>query len=200
MIYDVNENRFYDIKDVKDLKHFSYKLLRNDTLENIVYFNLKVDLSYINLVGEVNNTELLLPIEFNTNDMEELEVEVKRLEVKIVEEKGVDLDFDLAVNIKELFKEEIVANYQQELIENLPREEEKHFVEEIIEEVKVIENTENSKFNLSSMFKSTYQKYKVITIKDEDLIDKISLKYKVPVEKLYALKKEGNRVIVYDEQ
>ena len=184
MVYDVNETRFYDIKDVKDVKNYSYKLLRANTLENIAYFNLKVELLYLNLIGEELNTELLLPIELNTNSMEELEVEIKRLELKVLEEKGVDLDFDLSVNIKELFKEEIVESYQQELIENLPREEiitlelEESTIEETNDEPNLITKIEKEAFNIFTMFIDSYQKYKVIILKDEESFDKISTKYK----------------------
>lgn len=198
MIYDVNETRFYDIKDLLEVKDYSYKLLRANTLDNIAYFNLKVELKYLSLTGEQLIKELLLPIELNTTSQEELEVEIKRLELKVMEEKGVDLDFDLSVNIKELDKEEIVLNYQQELVENLPREESVHV--EHKEEIKMIECENEKEFDLKSLFKTSYKKYKVITLKDEETFDKISAKYKVSIDQLYAMKKEGNRVIVCDEE
>lgn len=198
MIYDVNETRFYDIKDLKDVKDYSYQLLRANTLENIAYFNLKIELIYLSITGDETNTELLLPIELNTSVMEELEVEIKRLELKVLEEKGIDLDFDLSVNIKELYKEEIVESYQQELIENLPRNEE--IIEEQKEEMKLVESVIDTEFNLFSFLINTYQKYKVIILKEEETFDKISAKYKIPLDKLYVMKKEGNRVITCDEE
>ena len=198
MIYDVNETRFYDIKDLKDVKNYSYQLLRANTIENIAYFNLKVELLYLSINGKETNTELLLPIELNTSVMEELEVEIKRLELKALEEKGVDLDFDLKVNIKELYKEEIVESYQQELIENLPRDEE--IIIDHKEEIKLVDSVIDTEFNLYSFLINSYQKYKVIILKEEETFDKISTKYKIPVDKLYTMKKEGDRVITCDEE
>ena len=47
------------------------------------------------------------------------------------------------------------------------------------------------------MLKTTYQKYKMLILNDESNFDKLSLKYNIPIENLYKMKKDGLKVLVY---
>ena len=205
MIYDVSESRFYEVKDIKEIKKHSYSLLKINTEDNILYFNLKVMVDYLDINNEEKNKELIMPIELNTRPLEELEVNVDKIILEIVEEKGIELEFFLNVKITESMHEIIKEEYQEELVESLSRDEiiEEIIVdrEEVLEEqddgINVIEAIEEVGFDLCKLLKTTYQKYKMLVLSDESSFDKISLKYNIPIDNLYKMKKDGLKVLVY---
>jgi hypothetical protein len=205
MIYDVSESRFYEVKDIKEIKKHSYSLLKINTEDNILYFNLKVMVDYLDINNEEKNKELIMPIELNTRPLEELEVNVDKIILEIVEEKGIELEFFLNVKITESMHEIIKEEYQEELVESLSRDEiiEEIIVdrEEVLEEkddgINVIEAIEEAGFDLCKLLKTTYQKYKMLVLSDESSFDKISLKYNIPIDNLYKMKKDGLKVLVY---
>ena len=146
-----------------------------------------------------------MPIELNTRPLEELEVNVDKIILEIVEEKGIELEFFLNVKITESMHEIIKEEYQEELVESLSRDEiiEEIIVdrEEVLEEqddgINVIEAIEEVGFDLCKLLKTTYQKYKMLVLSDESSFDKISLKYNIPIDNLYKMKKDGLKVLVY---
>ena len=202
MIYDVSETRFYDLLGIKEVSKYSYTLFRINNEDNIVYFNLKVELEYIDINNEHKKDELLMPIEFNIRPEETLDVDVNKINLSVVLEKGVELEFFLDVKITESIQEQIKEEYQEILIESLDREiVGENTIESPIEnEFNLVENIEQTPFDLKNILKNDYQKYKMLPLNDETTFNKISLKYNIPLEELYRLKKEGLKVLVYAKE
>lgn len=222
MIYDVNESRFFEILGIKELKEYNARILKINEEEGIAYFNLLLDINYLNMDEETISELVSLPIEFNVRDNENLDVILKELFVEVKMEKGIDLTFDISVDINEEKVEKmeeidtdtlIKAEKIKEVINPLFIEENE--TETLVEDEKVVEiidddildfedkfeinitSNDNSKeFNISNFLRNSYQKYKMIILDNEANFDKISLKYNIKMEDLFRMKKEGLKVIV----
>jgi len=198
MIYDVSETRYFEIKNIKEILNYNFELKRIKVMNNIVYYDLNILLTFLNSENEKLETILKMPVEFNILNEEELNVNVKNIKVELHGDLGVDLEFDLIVDIEEKnVKKEIEETYEEELITNLNRVEEEMIVDDEIENtVVVITEEDTQKFNLNKVLVDSYDTYKVLSLSDEATFNKISLMYNISMEELYLLKKEGKRVIV----
>lgn len=204
MIYDVNESRFFEILGIKELKEYNARILKINEEKGIAYFNLLLDLNYLNIDEETKSELVSLPIEFNVRENEKLDVILKELFLEVKAEKGIDLTFDISVDITEE-KEEIEEIDQDTLVKaeqikevispDIIEEKELSSDEEKFE-VNISTNCEKKDFNISNFLRNSYQKYKMIILDDEANFDKISLKYSIKMEDLFRMKKEGLKVIV----
>jgi hypothetical protein len=204
MIYDVNESRFFEILGIKELKEYNARILKINEEKGIAYFNLLLDLNYLNIDEETKSELVSLPIEFNVRENEKLDVVLKELFLEVKAEKGIDLTFDISVDITEE-KEEIEEIDQDTLVKaeqikevispDIIEEKELSSDEEKFE-VNISTNCEKKDFNISNFLRNSYQKYKMIILDDEANFDKISLKYSIKMEDLFRMKKEGLKVIV----
>lgn len=200
MIYEVNESRFFDILGIKEIDSQNAKLSKIQEDKGIAYFNLELELNYININKEIKKELITFPIEFNVRESEEIDVNLKNISINVTEDKGIDLIFDISVDVND--KEEIVEIIEEieedvlskvEQIKEIIMNDEK---EDEILELNIINNLENKVFNLADILKNSYQKYKMIILDDESIFDKISLKYNIKMEELFRMKKEGLKVIV----
>ena len=199
MVFDVSESRFFDIKNIKEVLSHKAKLIKKDKDSVVAYFNLEVSLVYLDNVDKRLEKELNLPIEFNVQDNEEINAILQNVVIKLVPEKGIDLEFFITVNIDEIEEildtkaEEIVEKMSVETIENVEK-----MPEEIEENIdfNIVESMQNGEFKLCSMLRNSTQKYRVISLENEADFDKISLKYNIKIEELFKMKKEGLKVIV----
>lgn len=198
MFYDVSESRFFEIKNIKEILNYSFELNLIKVVNNIVYYDLNVQLTYLTIENEKAETILMMPVEFNILNEEELNVDVKNISIELHDDVGVNMEFNLIVDIKEKdVKKEIEEIYEEELITNLNRVEKEIVVEEESDNTLVVITEEDSKiFNLNKMLVDSFDTYKVLSLSDETTFNKISLMYNISIEELYLLKKEGKRVIV----
>lgn len=199
MIYEVNESRFFEIENIKEIISKETKIIKIKEEIEIAYFNLIIDIKYLNIDDEKCEKSLELPIEFNIRSEEEIDVMLKNLFINIVEDKGIDVDFIIDVNINELeestkITEEIITG--EKIIDAIQTIEEQDLTVIDSAEVSVVKYVADSEFNFLKMLKNSYKKYKMIILNDESSFDKISLKYNIKIEDLFKMKKEGLKVIV----
>ena len=199
MIYEVNESRFFEIENIKEIISKETKIIKIKEEIEIAYFNLIIDIKYLNIDDEKCEKSLELPIEFNIRSEEEIDVMLKNLFINIVEDKGIDVDFIIDVNINELEEstkiiEEIITG--EKIIDAIQTIEEQDLTIIDSAEVSVVKYVADSEFNFLKMLKNSYKKYKMIILNDESSFDKISLKYNIKIEDLFKMKKEGLKVIV----
>lgn len=201
MIYDVNESRFFEILGIKELKEYNARILKINEEKGIAYFNLLLDLNYLNIDEETKSELVSLPIEFNVRENEKLDVILKELFLEVKVEKGIELTFDISVDITEETEEIdqdtlVKAEQIKEVISPDIIEEKELSSDEEKFEVNISTNCEKKDFNISNFLRNSYQKYKMIILDDEANFDKISLKYSIKMEDLFRMKKEGLKVIV----
>ena len=205
MIYEVNESRFFSILNIKEITNYDAEILKVTEEGNIAYYNLEVVIKYQNLDEEEKEELIQLPIEFNVRESEEIDVILKNIIINVIENNGVELNFDISVDVSEM--EENIDIQEKEDIEipvvELDVIEKAEEIKEAINinnedkiELKVLETSNNKPFDICKNLRNSSQKYKMIMLCDEQNFDKISLKYNIKMEELYRLKKEGLKVIV----
>lgn len=200
MNYEVKEKKFYELKDLKNILNYEYNLKHLETTFDLEKYLLVLMISYEKNNGDILEKEIQFPIEFNTSMTEQLTTTVKNIDIKHIENSGIEIVFEFDVNIENITsndiepdKKEIKEIYQQELEEILTERVE---VVEEKENIKLLENDEDDSFlNL----KTDFVKFKVINL-EEQSIDKISAKYNISIEHLFELKKSNNKLIVYDKE
>ena len=188
MKYEVNEKKFYKIEGISDVKNYNFELKHLDTTFDLEKYNLEVVLEYEDLKQQEQKIVISLPIELATTMTEQLSAFIKEVDLKMVNNDGVELDITLAIEVLELNvdKEEIHDTYQAELETKL-QEREEVVVEDILiekvtsEDTKLTINTDtiNTNDNLFNNLKTEYVKYKVLSL-EESSFDKISAKYNLP--------------------
>ncbi len=207
MKYEVSEKKFYKIENISKVLDIEYELKHLETTFDLEKYDLEINLKYEDINVEEQSLNVVMPIELATSMTEQLFATINNLEVKLVNNDGIELDITLDIEVIEIDidKEEIHEIYQAELEAKL-QEREEIVVEEIVEQNETIEpimtiNTaqDNNSDNLFSNLKTEYVKYKVISL-DENSLDKISVKYNLALDYLYNLKKINNKVIVYDKE
>ena len=187
MIYDIDDTRFYEIKDIKEVISHDFMLSFNNKNNCVASYLLEVDLTYLDNNDSERLVRIKLPVELNTTDDEKMEVSVKSLNIDLVANKGINLVFDLSIELED-----------DVIVDNTPLE---AFIDaRSIEEVVLEESVERviKEKSLFDFVKDSYCSYKVINI-DMDNIEKISLKYNIPIEKLIKDKNNGGKTIVYDK-
>ena len=207
MKYEVSEKKFYKIENISKVLDIEYELKHLETTFDLEKYDLEINLKYEDINVEEQSLNVVMPIELATSMTEQLFATINNLEVKLVNNDGIELDITLDIEVIEIDidKEEIHEIYQAELEAKL-QEREEIVVEEIVEQNETIEpimtiNTaqDNNSDNLFSNLKTEYVKYKVISL-DENSLDKISVKYNLALDYLYNLKKINDKVIVYDKE
>lgn len=208
MTYEVSESRFFEVLNIKEILEYKGQIIKIQQDDKIAYYSLNVDFSYLNSSDLKVNDTISFPIEFNIRDSEELDVILNQIFMNVLEDKGVELSFDINVNItleEEIIEPETIE--KAEIIkEALPIEIPDEFEEEsdvlIVEEdcdvmeVVIKNDTNCNMFDLNNILKNSYQKFIIIPLNDESTFDKISSKYNIKIEELFRLKKEGLKVIV----
>ena len=181
MIYNIDEVRFYEIKNIKEVISYDFMLSFNNKNDRIASYLLEVDLTYLDTNETERIVRIKLPVELNTSDLEKMEVLIKSLSVD-VQNEGVNLTFELSVELED----EIIID--DKALERV--------IEPVVESVK--EEVINKKQpTLFDFIEESYGCYKLININMEN-IELISLKYNIPMEKLIIAKNSGSKVIVYE--
>ena len=183
MIYNIDEVRFYEIKNIKEVISYDFMLSFNNKKERIASYLLEVDLTYLDINEAERIIRIKLPVELNTSDLEKMEVLIKSLNVEVVANEGINLNFDLSVELED-----------EVIIDDKPLE---RVIEPITDEIKKEEDIKEKKTSLFDFAKESYGCYKLINLNMEN-IELISLKYNIPMEKLIVAKNSGSKVIVYE--
>lgn len=203
MKYEVNEKKHYKIENINKLDEFKYEFKHLETTFDLEKYVLEVEFCYIDSVMKKEIKIINLPVELATTMTEQLTATVKKVDL-LMKNQGVELDLTLDIEVEEIetneeVKEEIKEIYQQELEDKMSTRDTKIIEEELtVEEEKSIIKTEISemKFDINSNLKTDYAMYKILSL-DEASLDKISVKYNLPMDYLYEAKKNKNKVIVY---
>ena len=204
MIYEVKEKKFHEVSDIKKILNYKAELKHLETTFELEKYLLDVNFFYIDFNGLERNTMCNLPIDFNTTMTEQLLAKLESLEVNAEENKGINLTFNIIVEVNEIDEEpadiiidkkEIKEIYQQELEEKI-NERDEVIIENNVN--LVVDDSVSIDYDFLSL-KTEFVKYKVINL-DEVFLDKISLKYNIPIDKLYNLKNSNNKLIVYDKE
>ena len=209
MKYAVNEKKFYKIEDISSVKEYTFELIHLETTFELEKYELKVQLIYNALNDEEKSSEIIMPIDLATSMTEQLTAMINNVDLKHIENEGVELDITLDIEITEFEtenKEEIHDSYQAELevklqercdcvLESIELNEEK----ENDTSMTISTNTNNDSSDLFANLKVSYIKYRVLNL-EENSLDKISAKYNLPLDYLYNLKKTNSKVIVHDKE
>lgn len=195
MKYNVNEKKFYELKDLKEIKSFSYDFNHIETNLDYEKYLLFIEVEYLNASDEEVKLELKFPLELATNIEENLTADLINVDYE-VKEKGIEVELILDVEVITFEEEKVIIKeeYQQELEDKLSKRNEEELPESI---VKIEENILCDTKNLFSFLKTEYIKYKVLSLDEKDF-DKLSLKYNLSLDFLYEKKKLNDKVIVYD--
>ena len=203
MKYEVNEKKFFSIKDLEKVNGFNYDFNHIETTFDLEKYELMIELEYQNNNEEQYIKDIKYPIELVTNITESLSATLQKVEYQVKKNDGIEVEIFLEVEVSsfEEEKENIKEDYQHELKEILNNREVDASAFEVVESTDAnltIESTASGIFNIADMFKTEYAKYKVLTL-EEKILDKISLEYNLSLEYLYEMKKHNNKVIVYVE-
>ena len=209
MKYEVNEKKIFEISDISNIKEYIYELKHLETTFELERYALEIDLVYENLQQEEKNEKIILPIDLTTSMTEQLNAVVKNVGCNLIKGSGVEIDFTLGIEVVEIEnenKEEIHESYQAELEVKLQERCDCN-IEDIIlptEEttnapMTIGTNDFDDSLDLFGTLKTSYEKYRVLNL-DETSLDKISVKYNLPLDYLYKIKKTNSKVIVHDKE
>ena len=202
MKYEVNEKKLYKVDMISKIVDYKCELKHLDTTFDFEKYELLIDLKYEEENLEIKQSKISIPVELATSMTEQLIAELRSVNIKLVNDDiEVEMKLDIDVIEIEPSKEEIHDNYQAELEVKL--QEREAMVEdelEIKDTVMTITNCNaNDEKNIFTNLKNDYVKYKILNL-DENSLDKISAKYNLSLDYLYNLKKQNNKVIVYDKE
>ena len=201
MKYEVKEKKFFSLLGIKEIININSNLKHLETTFDLEKYELEIVLNYLGESEKEVEVDFVLPVEFATSMTETLTAELIELKHSLIENNGVEFEFAIEVDVteiveeKEEIKEEIKESYQLELEEIfLIRNE-----EEVIEESKFNIDSIDDNIDFVGGLNTAYTRYKVISL-DEDNLNKISVQYNMPINYLYELKKQNNKVIVHDKE
>lgn len=202
MKYEVNEKKLYKVDMISKIVDYKCELKHLDTTFDFEKYELLIDLKYEEENLEIKQSKISIPVELATSMTEQLIAELRSVNIKLVNDDiEVEMKLDIDVIEIEPSKEEIHDNYQAELEVKL--QEREAMVEdelEIKDTVMTITSCNaNDEKNIFTNLKNDYVKYKILNL-DENSLDKISAKYNLSLDYLYNLKKQNNKVIVYDKE
>ena len=205
MKYEVKEKKFFENIGIKKVIDYSYLFNHLETTFDLEKYLLELKVSIENMNNEVIDKEFNLPIEFNTSMTEQLTAKLIKVEANLLENKGINFEIFLEVNIDEITnseeeiiqeKQEIKEIYQKELEEKLDSREQ-IIAEEVVQ---VIYDTEEDDRGDNFLNLTTdFVRYKVINL-DDNSLDKISVKYGLSINYLYELKNSKSKLIVHDNE
>ncbi len=140
---------------------------------------------------------------------EQLNAIVKKIELNLIKDSGIEIDMTLEIEVTEFEnenKEEIHESYQAELEVKLQERCDCDIEDIILPKEEIVDaamtigtNVFDDSLDLFSNLKTSYDKYRVLNL-DENSLDKISAKYNLSLDYLYKLKKTNSKVIVYDKE
>ena len=107
MTYEVNENHFFDLVGINQIKDFTYQISSQEYQDEILKAIIEIDLTYYDNMLEEQFTKLSLPIELSVDDFQDDCLNVKNLKLFVIENQGVKLEFDLEVFVKDQKPKEV---------------------------------------------------------------------------------------------
>lgn len=201
MTYEVNENHFFDLVGINQIKDFTYQISSQEYQDEILKAIIEIDLTYYDNMLEEQFTKLSLPIELSVDDFQDDCLNVKNLKLFVIENQGVKLEFDLEVFLKDEKQKEVqiledVAN-ENEIEKNLIKDEYQESLEENMKkrDSNICTSDDKCSFNLENL-KTSFKCYRVLFVDDEAKIDSYSNKYMVSMDELYHAKKHSQRLVV----
>ena len=200
--YEVSEKKYFKIEDILKINNYEFEFKHLETTFELERYTLDLTLEYVDSLLEEQIKVLNIPVELTTTMTEQLHADIIDLNVDVLK-TGINVNFKLGVEVLmiesdiEEVKDEIKEIYQQELEEHLEQREET--VENDEDVIPLKTETYESNCNFLKDLRVDYVRYKVLTL-DDNSLDKISAKYNLPLTYLFSLKKECNKVIVYDKE
>ena len=167
MNYEVKEKKFYEVSNIKKIENYQAALKHLETTFDLEKYLLEIDFFYVDLNDLNQVVKYSLPIDFNTTMTEQLSAKLLSVEVNVEENKGINIMFELEVEVSEIAeepmdievdKQEIKETYQQELEEKFSEREEVVTENPVNVMVDISSNENDDFFKLNTI----YIKYKVI--------------------------------------
>ena len=209
MKYEVNEKKIYKILNINNIKDYFYELKHLETTFELEKYVLEINLVYEDLQLEEKKENIILPIDLTTTMTEQLNAIVKKIELNLIKDSGIEIDMTLEIEVIEFEnenKEEIHESYQAELEVKLQERCDCDVEDIILPKEEIVDaamtigtNVFDDSLDLFGNLKTSYDKYRVLNL-DENSLDKISAKYNLPLDYLYKLKKTDSKVIVHDKE
>lgn len=205
MKYEVKEKKFFENIGIKQIIDYSYFFKHLETTFDLEKYLLELKVSIENMNNEIMDKEFNLPIEFNTSMTEQLTAKLIKVEANLLENKGINFEIFLEVNIDEITnseeeiiqeKQEIKEIYQKELEEKLDSREQ--IISEEVAQV-IYDTDEDVRGDNFLNLNTDFVRYKVINL-DDNSLDKISVKYGLSINYLYELKNTKSKLIVHDNE
>lgn len=205
MTYELNESHFFDVLGINQVKTFSY-LLNNKSYDGKVLFaDITINLTYYDNDLQEKFINLAFPLELAIDNYSDDCLELKNVNLLVIENQGVKLEFDLEVWLADTIEElplddesdSVVDINQEQLEKKLIQDEYQESLEESMKEREgnICMNKETSVFN-PACFKTSHKRYRLLFVDDEAKIDSYSNQYALSVDELYKAKKHNQRLIV----
>lgn len=203
MTYEHNESHFFDVVGINQIKTHSYLLANKAYDGKSFHADLLLNLTYFDSELKENFINLSLPIDISIDDYCEDFIEVKNVELLVVENQGINLDFTLEIILSDkvlkakqkdnTLTEAISDEVEKELI----KEEYQATLEEVVKsrEGNVCISEDKEKMNLGSL-KTSYRHYRLLFLDDEKKLDTYSSSYQLSMQELYQAKKHNQRLII----
>lgn len=202
MNFEINEMEFFPIARINQISSYDTKIT-DGIVDNEVYkTNIYIKLQYIDNELNSHDKEINLPFELNLGDKELLKIEILNIDVQVIDNQGLNIEYNLNVEISD-----VEFAYDQNYDENSDVEpekikenittsyEEKMELTGIREEipVKYVENEDS----LISSLKDDFMNVKVLFNVNVDEIDKVAFKYELSIDSCYKkLSKDKTRLII----
>ncbi len=207
---------FLEIENISTVKGHIDKLVNKNISNSTVEGVLEIDISYRDM--ENNECFKSMPVSFSVelNDLAVHDVELKKLDVYVVDCKGVDVEYilslvyeentDKPIEIIELNPQEEVALPQEEKIEQIKKDISQDYENKLADNLNQREKSiaivttkeKESPLDFLKFFDNTiatYYSIKTLSCPQEEMLNQIAKEYNVPLEDLLkGYDKENGKV------
>ncbi len=206
MKFNINEKEFYMIENINQIHSYNYNI-NEGSIENEIYkTNIEIELNYLNQQLELHKKDIEIPFEINLGDKALVDVEISSINIDVIDNKGVDITYDLFVEISD-----VEVAYDNEIISSNPtidtcdiedvKESVTNSYEELLDNSGVREEIPvNFVGNDELDFKMLLDDYsitKVLFNINLDNIDKVAFQYNLSIEDCYKkTSKDKTRLII----
>lgn len=207
MNFEINEMEYYPIPLISQLSSYESSIIKGDKESDIYKTSIYIKVEYFDNEMVVNSKDIILPFEINLGDNELTKIEINKIDIQVIDNQGVNIDYNLNVEISEVLPVENVSFVdtqvtQLEDIVNIEetKEEITSSYETIISATGIREeiplNYEDESIKISSL-KDDFLEVKVLFNVNVDEVDKIAFANNLSIDSCYKkFSKDKTRLII----
>ncbi len=208
MNFEINEMEFYPIARISQLSSYDTSIIEGEKDNEVYKTSICIKLEYVDNEMQTQSKDIILPFELNLGDKDLIKLEMKNVDIQVIDNQGLNIEYNLNVEISDVIVAENVSLEDTQVTEiediiNIEevKEEISSSYETIVEASGIREElpvtyVEKEELGLTSL-KDDYMEVKVLFNVNIDEVDKIAFKHNLSIDSCYKkLSKDKTRLII----